>query len=821
MRNKTLFIAISYIMISFATISYFFYTSYKMVEKKQLDVIALELDNTTNEIALNFQEVENALLFIETFLNVNQDDAMLLDLIVEIDQDYEEIASIYLGKPDKTMVNSTGFVPGEDFDLTTRPWYIMGVGSNDIVFTSSFINATRDRVIVTAAKAITIDDVFIGVLAIDIDVRTITGFVAEKKIGENGFALLIDGNQNLIAYPELNFELISLTSIEDYDFNLVNIETSGLISDFKLQDQEGIFSYELMQPYGYTLAVFIPNNEYMAGLRTMSRIFLYMDLILLIAALILVIIYNLRVKKPLELFLSDIEKVNIIDSTTYRLPDRRRDDYLDIRNALNQILDATDFYFKESKKAQQQLMLENQRVKLLMDSTADIIFEIDINKKFVSVFGRGLDILRMTPDVFIGKTVLDVFGKKGKVRDEMYNQALAGRHCVYDWDVLINDEKRYFESSISPIYNEFKKIIGAVGITRDITEAMEKQREIEYLSVHDFLTGLYNRRYFVEAFAKLDQLANYPLGIMMIDLNGLKILNDAYGHDKGDQALKEVANGLVKVFNNEEIICRIGGDEFAILSKQASLSDFEKKKEDVRNYLSKLSIGNIPISVAIGFDLKMKESVSFEEIMKNAENQMYRNKITEGKSMRNSSIKAILKTLTDKFDEEKTHSSRVSQYCKKMGEALKLKSDDIKELEVAGLFHDIGKISIPDEILKKPSKLTNEEYEIIKSHTQNGYNILRAADEYSNLAEYALSHHEYWNGSGYPRGLKGEEIHLFSRIICVVDAYEAMTSDRIYRKRLSVEYAINELIKYSGTQFDPKLTKIFIEKVLNKEFHKN
>jgi putative nucleotidyltransferase with HDIG domain len=195
---------------------------------------------------------------------------------------------------------------------------------------------------------------------------------------------------------------------------------------------------------------------------------------------------------------------------------------------------------------------------------------------------------------------------------------------------------------------------------------------------------------------------------------------------------------------------------------------------------------------------------------------MYRNKVTEGRSIRNKSIVAILKTLTDKFEEEEKHSKGVSELCRKMGEALNIKSDDLKELEIAGLYHDIGKIAIPDKILRKPGKLTKEEFSIVKTHTDNGYNILRAADEYSNLAEYALSHHENWDGSGYPRGLKGKEIPLYSRIIRIADAYEAMTSDRVYRKALDEDISVEEILKGSGSQFDPKLVKVFIEKVLKK-----
>ena len=162
------------------------------------------------------------------------------------------------------------------------------------------------------------------------------------------------------------------------------------------------------------------------------------------------------------------------------------------------------------------------------------------------------------------------------------------------------------------------------------------------------------------------------------------------------------------------------------------------------------------------------------------------------------------------------HSNNVSDYCLKLGVALGLKGKILKELELAGMLHDIGKTYIPREIINKKGKLNDQEWKIIKTHSRMSYDILSSVTEYSDLAKYALYHHERIDGKGYPEGLKGEEIPYASRIIAVVDAYEAMTEDRPYRKALIQEEAIQELIKFSNTQFDKQIVDIFIEKVLNK-----
>ena len=257
-----------------------------------------------------------------------------------------------------------------------------------------------------------------------------------------------------------------------------------------------------------------------------------------------------------------------------------------------------------------------------------------------------------------------------------------------------------------------------------------------------------------------------------------------------------------------------------VILKRTSEKEVENYRKKLIKNVSKHYVKNINLSVATGFCIKDgSRDMDLNTLFKNSENHMYRNKLSEGISNRNNAIQAILNTLTKKYLSEKVHSKNVSEISFKIGQAMGLDDDMLQELKLAGLFHDIGKISIPDNILRKKGRLTNEEYDTIKNHTNTGYQILRAADKYSDLAIHALYHHERWDGRGYPKGLIGDEIPLLARIICVADAYDAMTSVRTYKDKMNEQDAINEVIRCAGSQFDRNIAQVFVEDVMGYEWN--
>lgn len=369
---------------------------------------------------------------------------------------------------------------------------------------------------------------------------------------------------------------------------------------------------------------------------------------------------------------------------------------------------------------------------------------------------------------------------------------------------------RSVEYTISPVMDAGGRTQGAVLAFRDVTEKRTALKRIEYLSAHDALTGLLNRHSFTEEIKKTYTKDNLPLSLLVIDVNGLKLTNDAFGHVTGDLLIKRVAEILTRACFPQNLIFRLGGDEFIALLPNTDFNLAQDVKNRIVQLSSSESIGNVIISVAVGCYTVDDADCDILSVMKEAESDMYREKIISGRRMRNDTIELIVDTINTRYQQEQIHTDRVAVFCRQIGCAMNLSDFEVKALETAGSLHDIGKVIIPQEVLCKPGRLSVDEFNIVKRHSETGYQILRAVDDLAVYAEAVLYHHERWDGEGYPQGLKGEEIPLFSRIIAVADAFEAMTANRVYRKSLSIDVAVHELMLNSGKQFDPRIVEVFV-----------
>jgi diguanylate cyclase (GGDEF)-like protein len=355
-----------------------------------------------------------------------------------------------------------------------------------------------------------------------------------------------------------------------------------------------------------------------------------------------------------------------------------------------------------------------------------------------------------------------------------------------------------------------------IGIIVDVTERKSKDEENYYLSYHDQLTGLYNRRFYEEELLRLDTSRNLPMTIIMGDVNGLKLINDSFGHNAGDELLRKGAAAIKKCCRTDDIIARIGGDEFVMILPKIDADEAEEIIKRIRNSAAEEEVENIPVSISFGYETKRSMGESIVEVVKRAEDYMYKKKLFENQSLRGKTIRAIVAALYEKNSREEKHSKRVSELCEIMGAALGFPEYQIMELRTVGLFHDIGKIALNEDLLNKKGPYTDEEWNDMKRHPEIGFRILSTSNDLFELAEYVLAHHERWDGKGYPRRLAGTEIPLVSRIVAIVDAYDAMTAEGGYQEPCSDEEAAEGLNANAGVMFDPYLVDVFINRVIRR-----
>ncbi len=466
------------------------------------------------------------------------------------------------------------------------------------------------------------------------------------------------------------------------------------------------------------------------------------------------------------------------------------------------------------KELNQKLQTEKEKFASLFSNTPDPIIEIDSQGDIVNINDEFIKKFKYQPGEIIGENIdaaLKQSGRKNSVNKSLTAKLLAGE--------MLRKEVRRFDREGNP-YNFLLKtvpitvedeVVGGYAIYSDITKRKKKEQELIYKTNHDELTGLHNRSFLIKKLEELNKTSAVPLSIIMIDVNGLKIINDTFGHSTGDKVLKTVAEVLENLAREQDLVVRYGGDEFIILMPQTEITSARVTGEKIRQECDKRSQDNMPISLGMGFAVKNNPQEDLNGIIKEADDRMMQDKMINSKSQKNRIVKGLLDTLGAKSDETKEHAVRMEKLAQKLGKKIGVAEADMRKLSLLATLHDIGKTSIPEEILTKPGRPTEKEWEMLKSHPERGYKIAAASEEFSLVAEEILSHHERWDGQGYPRGLKEDEIPLLARIISLVDAYDAMTNGRPYQKAISREEALTEIKACAGTQFDPELAVNFVK----------
>lgn len=377
----------------------------------------------------------------------------------------------------------------------------------------------------------------------------------------------------------------------------------------------------------------------------------------------------------------------------------------------------------------------------------------------------------------------------------------------YYFSMTFKDSLHYFEVRVQ--ISSFDEVLIMI---RDMTERVIMEKKLRDLVDKDTLTHIANRRFFE---AELEQLNNREiknLTILLLDIDGLKFVNDTLGHLLGDQVIVSASQVIGRCFQALGIVSRIGGDEFGVIVKNQPSDIIESALEKMNSHLkclNELPDATFKISLSYGYSYHPCGLVNTNFLFQEADNNMYQNKLLKESSTRNNLVKTLMKALEAKDYITEGHTSRMDTLATLIGQALRLPQNVMDRIQLLTKFHDIGKVGIPDSILKKPSALTPDEWKVMKTHCAIGERIANESSELKDISHLILKHQEKWDGTGYPLGLAGEDIPIECRVLSIVDSYDAMTNDRPYRGALSPETAINEIVSCAGSQFDPGMVKIF------------
>jgi diguanylate cyclase (GGDEF)-like protein/PAS domain S-box-containing protein len=494
--------------------------------------------------------------------------------------------------------------------------------------------------------------------------------------------------------------------------------------------------------------------------------------------------------------------------------------YMDGNDEFSRLADVTNRMLGELSAAYNDIKQMDERYRLIMEATNDGYLdffvktgEVYISSEWKEMIGYvGEDGNKLLKDYFSKIHYECVRRMKNK-----YRNILKGRveYFLEEYRVFKADGDIIWVQQRGKVVerDDSGRPLRIISTLSNITDRKKYEEEILYLSYSDKLTGLKNRAYLEKQFQDLDDNKSCVYAIIMGDLNGLKLANDSLGHVEGDRLLLIVSDILKQSCASDDIIARWGGDEFVILVKNKDSMYLGNLIYRIKEKCKRVSDFHFNISIALGYAEKNAENSSTEDVMSLAEKRMYRNKLMENKSARNSIISSLTRTLHEKHSETEEHTIRIKNLSLKLGKRLRLTQDKLDELELLALLHDIGKVGIPEHILMKPGKLTEEEWDIMKTHTEIGYRIAKSTPELAHIAEDILHHHEKYDGTGYPRGLRGNEIPILARIINITDSFDVMIHKRIYKDSFSVSYAINEIKECSGTQFDPEIVEEFLKLV--------
>ena len=388
-----------------------------------------------------------------------------------------------------------------------------------------------------------------------------------------------------------------------------------------------------------------------------------------------------------------------------------------------------------------------------------------------------------------------------------------------DWVYEEKGKKRIYQCQLNCMKDDEHKLIGKLFMFHDITSMRQTFFEFEHSMLYDSVTGFYNKQSFLTQIPQWNIPEYWPVSVAVCNIDGLNAINEAYGTGFGDSAMRNIARYIRRRVGEHVFCAKIDNGDMVIVLEGMANADaatlLEAIDADVSDFYE-----NMPVSIEFGVATKEDEEQSIEKTLQIARAGMQKKKMLKEKSASSSIVDSLKQTLCESDFQTEAHVERTRLMAARLGHEMGISDSDIGRLELLAVLHDIGKVAIPQDIIKKNGKLTSEERSIIEQHTVKGYRIAKSSAELEDIADGILCHHEKWDGTGYPNRLKGEQIPLIARIISAVDSHDVMVNDRPYHKAMPEADAIAELRRCSGTQFDPDVIEAFVRLLEREELPK-
>ncbi len=573
---------------------------------------------------------------------------------------------------------------------------------------------------------------------------------------------------------------------------------------------DSVSGYTLLQDIYHKPALLLkvetPRDIYERGQAAIQNFALFLLLVSIIMGLFIFWMVDKVILCRIDKLVKGIASIAASGDLSTRLDSDGNDELTVVIHEANHMLDEieqTQLQLKESREQYQRLFDDALSANYIATIEGKVLL---CNDAYVQMFGFDkMEDALQTP-------ITDLYSREDD-RLQLLNQVKETGALSNQELVLIHKTGKQVNvlCNIRGVFDKEGNLNKVLGYIIDLTDYNHAQQEVRYLSFYDKLTGIHNRAFFEEQLALLDKPEYLPLSLIMGDVNGLKLVNDALGHLHGDKLLVEVASRIQATCRQNDIVARWGGDEFLVLLPRTQENIATNISERIRISVEGWELEGIQVSISLGTATKETMSENMDDVLSRAEERMYRNKLLQQHSNRNAIISTLVKTLQSKSYETEEHARHLRDLAAAVGKKLALPSNEIDELELLATLHDIGKVSIPDHILKKATALSSDEWEVMKKHSEVGFRIAKATPELVPIAEGILAHHERWDGKGYPLGLGGEEIPLIARIISIANAYYVMIEGRPYKEKISPKEAISELKRCSGTLFDPQLVEVFTD----------